>query len=558
MKTDLRWQVLVAVAGFGLVLALLSYQIQTVGLCTVREPAAGGVFAEGVVGAPQYINPLFADENPVDRELVGLVFDGLTRIENGQLTPALAERWEISEDGRFVRFFLREDVTWHDGQPFTAADVAFTYGLMQDENFPGDSALKRLWETVTIRTLGEYEIEFELQEPFSGFLNATTRGILPAHILAAETADSILNSAFNRQPVGTGPFMIDPGQDWQQTRSLLLTPDPAHWREGIRINNIGFRFYPDESAVLEAFEKGEIQAINNVSPAMLPEVSEMEGIRLFSTVAPRYSSLLFNLTDSGSPATQSLDVRRSLTYGLNRGLLVDETLNGQGVPLDGPYLPNSWAYNAEALKIIDSQPISATLGLEDSGWLFTAENQPREKDGEPLSLRLLVYNTPTNRALAQSIEQQWQEIGVQPLIEIFSDWSEYRKDLSGRNFDVALIDVGPLSDPDLYDFWSQEAIIHGQNYAGWNNRRASEALEEGRKIWPIEERKPYYDTFLRQFGDALPELTLFQHVYTYAVRDDIPGIEIGRIESPRDRYRSLSSWILLYRDVTVACAEEPD
>ncbi len=115
MKPDIRWQLLLAVAGFGLILALLSYQVQSAGLCTVRVAASGGAFAEGMVGAPQYINPLLADDNPVDRELSKMIFDGLTRYEEGMLLPALAERWEISEDGRIVRFYLREDVTWHDG-----------------------------------------------------------------------------------------------------------------------------------------------------------------------------------------------------------------------------------------------------------------------------------------------------------------------------------------------------------------------------------------------------------------------------------------------------------
>jgi peptide/nickel transport system substrate-binding protein len=126
MKTDIRWQLLLAVTGLALVLALLTFQVQTAGLCSISVPATGGVFAEGMVGSPQYLNPLLADNNPVDREITSLVFDGLTRYERGQLVPALAESWAISEDGRSVLFTLRDDVFWHDGEPFSSDDVAFT------------------------------------------------------------------------------------------------------------------------------------------------------------------------------------------------------------------------------------------------------------------------------------------------------------------------------------------------------------------------------------------------------------------------------------------------
>ncbi|MCA9934397.1 MAG: hypothetical protein KC415_10760, partial [Anaerolineales bacterium] len=122
-----------------------------------------------------------------------------------------------------------------------------------------------------------------------------------------------------------------------------------------------------------------------------------------------------------------------------------------------------------------------------------------------------------------------------------------------RDFDVALLEVRPSGDPDLYDFWSQEAIVRGQNYGGWNNRRASEALESARQIWPQVERTPYYDNFLRYFDDSLPALTLYQHVNTYGLSTAVNNVEIGRIDAPRDRYETLANWFLGYQDTTVPC-----
>ncbi len=556
MKLDIRWQLLLAITGLGLVLALLTFQVQTAGLCFVRVPAAGGVFAEGLVGSPQYLNPLLADNNPVDREIASLVFDGLTRYEKGELVPALAESWQISEDGRTIVFTLRDDVFWHDGQPFTAADVALTYGLMQDDEFPGSSSLRRLWQSVAIRHIDQHQIAFELREPYAGFLDATTRGIMPAHLLQGIPAAALPDAEFNQQPVGTGPFMIEAGQNWQQDRTLSLTPDPTVWREGSRVANLLYRFYADEPALLEAFELGEIQAINSVSPAMLPEVASLPQARLFTSVAPRYTSLLFNLTSSGAPATQSAEVRRALAYGLDREILVDETLNGQGVLQTGPYLSDSWASNPGMLTLYESRPISATTGLDAAGWTLPEGEVLRRNGDAAMVLRFLVYDTPTNRKLAGKIADEWTKLGAAPQLALFSDWRSYRQALRDRDFDVALVEVAPPGDPDLYDFWSQEAIFDGQNFAGWNRRRASEALEEGRRNWEIGERRPFYDSFLRYYDEDLPELTLFQHVSSYAVNDGVEGVQIGLIDNPRDRYLTMADWILLYRDVTVGCVDD--
>lgn len=96
-------------------------------------------------------------------------------------------------------------------------------------------------------------------------------------------------------------------------------------------------------------------------------------------------------------------------------------------------------------------------------------------------------------------------------------------------------------------------MINGQNFSGWNNRRASEALEAGRQIFKQDERAVYYEAFLRQFDSDLPALTLYQHVDTYLLSDRVQKAEIGRMWNPRDRFKTFSSWFINYRDVTVGC-----
>lgn len=557
MKINLRWQLLLAVIGFGLILALLSFQVQTASLCTTRVPAAGGTFAEGIVGAPQFINPLLSDPYPVDRELVNLIFDGLTRYDdNGKLIPNLAENWMVSEDGLTVHFNLRQDVFWHDGEQFTADDVVFTYRLLQDDAFPGPQALKTLWQSVTVNKLDNFSIEIVLPELYVAILDATTRGILPAHLLDGVSAVSLPAAPFNRTPVGTGPFMVESGQNWERDHRLRLLPNPIYWRQGTQVTALEFRFYPSEVAMTEAFNAGNIQAINHVSPKMLPQIAAQPNVRLFTSGEPRYSTILFNMTDSGAPALQDAAVRRALAFALDRDKLVDEALNGQGLPQEGPYLASSWVFNPSLLTAHTYQPISATNTLDERGWTLVDGVNGRQRDGEPLSIRLLTQDTDERKELADLIAAQWEEVGVIVEIQAAPSNQAFSDALAAREFDAALVEVTASGDPDLYDFWSQEAIVRGQNYSGWNNRRASEALENGRKIWPEEERRPFYNTFLRQYNSDLPAITLYQNVHTYALRNDVNEADIGPFTSPRQRYQTFSEWFLIFRDVTISCPPE--
>ena len=163
-------------------------------------------------------------------------------------------------------------------------------------------------------------------------------------------------------------------------------------------------------------------------------------------------------------------------------------------------------------------------------------------------------NKPIHRDLAEAIEDQLADVGVMTQLTLVPNIDALLQTLKAQEFDMAIVEVAPPGDPDFYDFWSQEAIIRGQNFGGWNQRRASEALENGRKLWDVEERRPYYDVFLSRYDNDLPALTLYQHVYSYALSGDVNRAEIGLINHPRDRYETVTDWFLLYRDVTISCS----
>ena len=198
-----RFQVivaLVAILGLALALAYVAFRMNR-----VTVPEAGGIYVEGLAGTPQTINPLLSQANPVDQDLVALIFGGLTRAdERGRIQPDLATSWDISAGGTIYTFHLRKDVTWHDGAPFSARDVVFTVGLMQDPAFQGTAFLSDLWHNVAVEALSDSTVRFTLREPYAPFLDYTTIGLLPAHILRAVEPGRLAESDFNGVLVAEG------------------------------------------------------------------------------------------------------------------------------------------------------------------------------------------------------------------------------------------------------------------------------------------------------------------------------------------------------------------
>lgn len=555
MRIDLRWQLLLAIICIVLVGSVLGYQVQSVGLCTTRVAASGGQVVEGVVGRPHQLNPLLSYENVIDSHLADLIFDGLVRYgPNGVPSPALASDWEVSDDGRTFTFDLRSDARWHDGRPVSASDVAFTYGLLKEDSFPAQESLRELWKAVVISPTTDSQISFVLPQPYGAFIDAATVGILPEHLLGDVAPEEIAGHVYGRAPIGTGPFMVNSGNNWQESGYLRLVPNPLYWRQGVQIDFLEFRFFEDLPSLTAAISGGQVQAVTSVPEMGITEIGAQDGMRLFSAPAPRYSQLLFNMTGTGSDVLSDLAIREALAMGLDREALIDRALDGQGLKLDGPYLPQSWAFVPDLVQSPAYQPEAAAGQLEAVGWALLEEKQVRQKDGQDLILRLLLVDEPRFRALAAAVADMWTEIGVGAEIVALPS-EEFKVALAEGMFDLAIVDVDPGHDPDLYDFWSQEAIIRGQNYGGWNNRRASEALENARRLTEQEERRPYYEAFLGYFDNDLPALTLYQHVYTYALSTDVQQADIGRIDSPRDRYETLGQWFLLFREVASACPE---
>ncbi len=545
MGRYLRWQAAIALLGIVLLAALLRYT--AFNFTTITVPERGGVLVEGVAGNPQYLNPLLSTSNQVDEVLVALLFNGLTRLdEQGNVVPDLAEEWTVTPDGLNYDFQLRSGVYWHDGAPVTAADVLYTIGVTQAEDFPGSSVLSTLWRTVEVAAPEGPEglaVRFTLKQPLAAFLDYTTLGLLPAHLWDRVPAADLMASQFNTRPVGTGPLKLT---QITATRAELAV-NPQYHGPAPYLTGITFRFYPDHRSLLPAYDRGEIDAISWIWPDDMAEVAQRTDLQLFTAPISGYTLIYLNQQNPNVPFFQERPVRQALLYAIDRQKLIDNVLHGQGLLAHTPILPGTWAHD-RGVQQYPFDPARAKQLLDEAGWTDSDEDGVRDREGTPLAFTLL----GRDQAMLDAISDAWAEIGVEAVPQAVSLAGLTSDFLTPRTYDAAIVTWELSGDPDPYPLWHSTQAKTGQNYAGWDNRAADEAIEQARAISDRELRRGYYLEFQRIFAEEAPALLLYHPVYTYGVRSKIHDVQMGPLHVPADRFRTFAGWYIVTKRVTVS------
>jgi peptide/nickel transport system substrate-binding protein len=547
MGRHIRWQAFIAGSGILLLTSLLL--VLAIRRTTVVAPDFGGTYIEGLAGTPQYINPILSQYNRVDQDLAALIFEGLSYPDqNGELKPRLATDWSLSDDGLTYTFHLRRNVRWQDGVPFTADDVLFTISAIQDPGYQGPPYLADLWRSVKVDEVDNYTIRFTLKELFTPFLDYTTIGLLPAHLLKDVPAAQLPRHPFNTKPVGTGPFQLVE----VTPEHALLTANRHYYGAKGYLNRLEFRFYPDHQSLLAAYERGEILGISRVLPQDTKRIQTEQNLQLFSAQQSGYTMVYLNLRSKEAPFFQEKKVRQALLLGLDRQALINKVLNGQGLVADSPILPGTWAYDKDIQRYPYNPELANEL-LDKSGWIDSNADGIRERDGQPFSFELLTSDDPTQADLADAMAEQWLIIGVQARRKTVGALLTDR--LRAHQFAAAVIELMISGDPDPYPLWHQTQIEAGQNYAGFDNRRLSEAIEEARRIADRSRRAALYHEFQQIFAEEVPALLLYYPIYSYAVDQRVAGVQIAPLLDPGERFRNIADWYMVTKRVIVSEAQ---
>jgi peptide/nickel transport system substrate-binding protein len=257
--------------------------------------------------------------------------------------------------------------------------------------------------------------------------------------------------------------------------------------------------------------------------------------------------LLFNLGDDNVQFFQEPDIRKALLSALNRPYMIDHVLDGQAIVAHGPIFPGSWAYY-DTIERIDYDPARTEEALRLAGYSYPASGgSVRENEGLALSFDLVHLNDEKHTGVAEIIRDNLADVGVQVNLVPVAAEDLLDNYLEPREYEAILVDwsVARTPDPDPYPFWHQSQMTGGQNYSMWNDRRASEYLENARVTIDHTERVRLYRNFQVHFNREMPALPLFYPMYTYAVDATVSGVSLGPVYDPSDRFSSILEWYLV-------------
>ena len=549
---QLRWQILVVIVTLGIVaVLLLSQQAPSGGLPILPQPEQGGVYTEGLVGSLGRLNPLLDWNNPADRDVDRLIFSGLLRFdEHGLPQKDLAEGWGVMPDGTVYNFTLQPNAVWHDGEPVTSDDIIFTIDMMKSEGslYPPD--IKELWSKIEVTKLDDKNLKFTLPEPYVPFIDYLTFGVLPKHLLESVPPGQMANADFNINPVGTGPYrfdhlLVDDGQ----ITGVVLTISPNYYGTPPYVEQVVFRYYPTSADAFDAYKQGDVLSVSEITSDILSGALEEPNLSVYTSRLPQMSMVLLNLNNPEVAFLQDAKVRRALMLALNRSYIVNSFLQGQAILADGPILPGSWAYY-DGIEHFDYNPDEAINLLKGEGYVIPASGgEARAKDGIPLVFTMLHPDDPVHTQIAQTIQEAWAAIGVRADLQAVPYDQLVLESLASRAYQAAFVDLNlsRTPDPDPYPFWHQAEAVGGQNYTQWDNRAASEYLEQARVTTDYTLRTRLYRNFQVVFGKELPALPLYAPVYSYGVDVEVQGVQISSLYDTSDRLATFNQWYLLTR-----------
>jgi peptide/nickel transport system substrate-binding protein len=497
-------------------------------------------YVEGLAGSPQRVNPLFSSQNAVDEDLVQLVFSGLVRLgPTGQVRPDLAELPEISDGGQTYTFKLDGDARWHDGEPVTSRDVAFTIEKVTEPGYRGDPLLTAAWLEVGVETPDDETVVLRLEQPSSPFLARTaTLGILPEHLLRDISPDEMENATFNSRPVGSGPYKLES----MDSREARLSAHGGYHLGAPLIQTIRFRFFTDYPSALRAAAAGQLDGLmvrDTLSEAQMAEIAKLDD----RTVAqPQRSAFIVLYLNNDQALFGDALVRRAISLALNRQEIVDAAFLGVATASSSPVAPGSWAYS-EAYDLTEPDLAEARRLLEEAGWRASPTTGVLVRDGNEFRFTIRVDDDEARVRAAEQVARQLEALGIRANVAS-TTFSVLRRDfLQERKYDAAVAGWDQGSDPDPYFGWhSSQMGTAGLNLANFADIVADSLIAQGRTTHDPEVRKESYRQFQEVWTELEPSVVLAYPRYIYVHPESMEGVPEGAIFAAPLRFADVHLW----------------
>jgi len=493
--------------------------------CEAAGGKEGGTFVEVSFADAENLNPILSVDTS-SAENHALIFDSLTEIHGDTLEviPELAESWEISDDYLTYTFHLRDDVTWHDGEPFTCQDAEFTYEMILDEelNSPRRTDLADVLTPEQITCLDDYTLEFQLSSVDVTFLCCKMYGILPYHLLGEMTAEELNVAEFNTNPIGTGPFIF---KEWVKDDHLLHVANEDYWGGRPCIDQYAYKIVEDWTAMFAQLQTGEADYAG-IEAAMWDACLADETLNCYEVDQFGFTFYIYNLDPEVTPLFQDVRVRQALLYALDREAIVEATVFGHAEVANTVVPPISWAYNPDNEPVYPYDVEKAEALLDEAEVIDRDGDGVRElADGTPMSFNLWTNAGNTEREAAIAAMQEfWREIGVEATLQT-EEWGAFLSRLTETfDFEVLLVGFSWDIDPDQKAMWHTDSYPDSFNMSKYSNPELDEILDAALQTTDVEERKELYFQMQEIVAEDLPNVILYFRKVLFGVNKRVKNM----------------------------------
>lgn len=508
---------------FGFILVAVLF-IMGVTAFAQEEPRFGGTLIMAIPSDPSNLNPGLSTD-AATHLVASKVFDGLVQALPGwQPVPNLASSWIISDDGLTYTFTLERNVRWHDGAPFTSADVVFSFEEVLGKYHSTGVGL--MSDTVDyIEAPDEYTVVFHLQHvypPFLSMLVTNTAAILPKHIY--EGSDIPNHPRNFENPIGTGPFRL---VEWQRGERLVLERNPDYFREGKPyLDQVILQIIPDAASRVIAFQRGDIDLLDQyVLPVQfIDQLIGQAGVQHVMRQTSGLHIMFFNLRE-GPMSDRAF--RWAVAHAIDREFIVNQAMFGVGNIADGPFSSEvAWAKHPNP-PTYDFDVDLANRMLDEAGY-------PRDASGIRVRLRLAYEgNFLASANTAPVLREQLRQVGIEVELvpmersvmvdQVFQQW----------DFDLYMHTYAGFQDPSLGV--ERAYVCHNirpaafTNVSGYCDERVDALFLLARTTVDLEERGRYYQEATEYIIDAMPMVWLFEGVQVSVASDDYAGLWHGQV-----------------------------
>ncbi len=506
---------------FSLIVLFLFFPIVSISLHGIAdEGPSQDAFVSAALGDARVLIPFLADDSS-SGAICGLIYSGLTKFDkNLNVVGDLAERWEISDGGLAITFFLRDGIKWQDGKDLTAEDVKYTFETILDEKTkcPYISAYSDIKQITVVDRL---TVRFDYARPYAPALSKLGMGIIPKHVFSGEK--DIRKSYYAVNPIGTGPYKFE---KWDKARDMILEANPYYYEHPPRVKRYVTRIIPDQAVQFLELITGGIDSMD-LTPYQFIYRSDTPkftgAINKYRYLSHAYTYLGYNLLD---PIFNDVNVRKALSHAINRQEIIDSALLGQGEECSGPFLKGTPYYD-ESVTGYEYDPMKARQLLAKAGWEDIDGDGILEKGEAEFRVKIVVNQGNQAREDAATIVQsRWAEVGVKAEIQVVA-WSAFLDQfINKKNFQAVILGWTIPQDPDVYPVWHTDSSRGGGlNFISYSNSSLDGLIEKGRREFDPVQRGKIYKEIHRTISEDAPYTFLFFPYALPAVHKRFEGVE---------------------------------